>query len=98
MAREGASREGARGYRGRVALRPAELARGPRPDVQLLSGNHDAQERLRLRDDQPHRGRVDQAGDEAPGDEALRVDQQLEDLASGVSAGREPARPPTGAG
>ena len=31
----------------------AGLARGPRPDVQLLPGHHDAQERLRLRHDHP---------------------------------------------
>src|SRR5438445_2592771 len=42
----------------RVTLRAAQLARGPRPDVQLLPGDHDAQEQLRFRDHQPGRGRV----------------------------------------
>ena len=46
---EGAGRQGARGHRGGVALRQAELARGPRADVQLLPGHHHAQEQLRLR-------------------------------------------------
>src|SRR5438445_7295738 len=76
--------------RGRVTLRAAQLARGPRPDVQLLPGDHDAQEQLRFRDHQPGRGRVHQAGDEAGGREAVRLDQRLEDL-----AGRALTAPPT---
>ena len=81
VAEQGPGRQGARRHRGGVPLRPAGLARGPHPDVQLLPGHHDAQERLRLRDDHPGRDRVHQAGDEAPGGEALRLDQLLEDLA-----------------
>src|SRR5207249_3490045 len=81
VAREGGGGQGARGPRGRVTLRAAQLARGPRPDVQLLPGDHDAQEQLRFRDHQPGRGRVHQAGDEAGGREAARLDQRLEDLA-----------------
>ena len=82
VARQGAGRQGARGHRGAVALRQAKLARGPRADVQLLPGHHHAQEQLRLRDDHPHRGRVDQAGDEARGGEAPGLDRQLEGVAA----------------
>ena len=81
VAVEGAGRQGARGHRGAVALRQAKLARGPRADVQLLPGHHHAQEQLRLRDDRSHRGRVDQAGDEARGGEAPGLDRQLEGVA-----------------
>src|SRR4030095_12203687 len=84
VAREGPGREGARGARDRVALGQAELARGPRPDVQLLSGHHHAQERVRLRDDQPDRDRLDQAGDEARRREALRLDRRLGNLTTHV--------------
>ena len=80
MAVEGPGRQGPRRHRGRVPLRQAVLARGPHPDVQLLPGHHHPQERLRLRDDQPGGGGVHQAGDEAPGSEALRLDRLLEDL------------------
>ena len=65
VAGEGAGGQGARGHRGRVALRQAQLARGPRADVQLLPGHHHPQEQLRLRDHRPDRGGVDQAGHEA---------------------------------
>src|SRR5205823_12013364 len=63
-------------------LRQAELARGPRADVQLLSGDDDAQEQLRLRDRQPARDRLDQAGDEAGRREAHGLDRGLEGLAA----------------
>ena len=49
VADQGAGRQGARGHRGAVAVRQAKLARGPRPDVQLLPGHHHPQEQLRLR-------------------------------------------------
>ncbi len=75
VAVEGAGGQGPRGHRGRVALRQAELARGPRPDVQLLPGHHDPQEQLRLRHDRAHRGRFHQDGDEARGEQALPVDR-----------------------
>jgi branched-chain amino acid transport system permease protein len=52
--------------------------------VQLLSGHHDTQERVRLRDDQPDRDHLDQAGDEARGHEALRLDRRLESLTAHV--------------
>src|SRR5437667_3756726 len=84
VAGEGSGRQGARRPRDRVALRQAQLARGPRPDVQLLSGDHHAQERLRLRDHQPDRDRLHQAGDEAGWLEALRLDQRLESLTTHV--------------
>jgi len=50
--------------------RAAELAAGPRPDVQLLTRGYDAQELLRLRHDRPGGGRLDEGGDEAGGHEA----------------------------
>src|SRR5439155_15621914 len=80
LAGEGRRGQGAGGHRGGVALRQAQLARGPRADVQLLSGHDDAQEQLRLRDDQPGRGRLDEAGDEAGGREADGLDRRLEGL------------------
>src|SRR5262249_18204223 len=85
VADQGPAGQGPRGHRGPVALRQAELAPGPRADVQLLPGHHHPQERLRLRHHQPDRGRVDQDGDEAVGGQAHRVDQLLEALA-GVTA------------
>ena len=83
VAVQGAGGEGARGHRGRVALRQAELARGSHPDVQLLPGRHHPQERLRLRDDQPARGRLHQAGHEAGRRQAHGLDRGLEDLIPG---------------
>src|SRR5581483_7258283 len=80
VAVEGRRREGARGHRGGVAVRQAQLARGPRADVQLLSGHDDAQERVRLRDDRSDRGRLHEAGDEARGREADGLDRGLEGL------------------
>src|SRR5204863_480104 len=62
------------------AVRQAELARGPRADVQLLSGRDHPQEQLRLRDDRSHRGGLHEAGHEAGRDEADGLDQGLEGL------------------
>jgi len=71
------------GLENRIALRKTEP--GARIHVQMCSFYqciHDAQERVRLRDDQPHRVVIDQpAGHEASRVEALRVDQRLEGLA-----------------
>src|ERR1700675_54933 len=77
-------RQNARGDRGRVALGPAELARRPRAGVQLLPGHHHPQERLRLRHHRSRGGRLDQAGHEAGGQQAVRLDQQLEDVTANV--------------